>query len=169
MSNLARVLKQKMQFVNILFGVLLTFISFLSLANEGQHAAAVAETSHEVVADTAKHAEAAAEEEKFDAGKLILHHIADEHDWHLFTVGHFHATIPLPCIVYTESKGLEVFMSSNFVNEHHEEVPYNGFVLEHGKIHAENGEKVWDISITKKCHFNVDFSDLITFYLHWYW
>ncbi|MEY2794203.1 MAG: hypothetical protein RJA76_2195, partial [Bacteroidota bacterium] len=148
MSNLERVFKPKMQFINILIGVFLIFISFSSLANETQATANVAEGAHVAIADSAKHTEEAAEE-KFDAGKLILHHIADEHDWHLFTIGHFHATIPLPCIVYTDSKGLQAFMSSNFINEHHEEVPYNGFVLEHGKIHAENGEKVWDISITK--------------------
>lgn len=148
MSNLAKIFRQKMYFSNILFGVMLSMFSFASFANEAQTAPAASETAHVAVADTAAHANAEAEE-KFDAGKLILHHIADEHDWHLFTIGHFHATLPLPCIVYTASQGVQVFMSSNFVNEHHESVPYNGLVLEHGKIHAENGEKVWDISITK--------------------
>jgi len=148
MSNLAKIFKQKMYFSNILFGVLLSLVSFVGLANEEAHAPVAAETAHQAVADTAATVEKA-EEEKFDAGKLILHHIADEHEWHFFTIGHFHATLPLPCIVYTASQGLQVFMSSNFVNEHHESVPYNGLILEHGKIHAENGEKVWDLSITK--------------------
>lgn len=65
------------------------------------------------------------------------------------TIGHTHVTLPLPCIVYSESKGLKFFSSSNFKNEHHEEVPYQGLVLSHGKIHAENGEPIYDISITK--------------------
>ena len=130
---------QKMYFSNIILGLLLSLFSFTALANA------------EGLAPEAKHAEAAASEteEKFDAGKLILHHVADEHEWHFFTVGHFHATLPLPCIVYRESTGFQVFMSSAFKNEHHEEIPYQGLKLEHGKIHAENGEKVIDISITK--------------------
>ena len=136
---------QKMYFSNILLGLFLSFISLSAFANEPA-AAPTTEASA-----TAAHAAAPAETktEKFDPGKLILHHIADEHEWHFFTVGHFHATLPLPCIVYTASAGLQVFSSANFKNEHHEEIPYNGFLLEHGKIHAENGEKVYDVSITK--------------------
>ena len=138
---------QKMYFSNILLGLFLSFISLNVFANEPVVAH---DSAH---ADTAAHAAAPAAHEapseKFDPGKLILHHIADEHDWHFFTIGHFHATLPLPCIVYTTSAGVQVFSSSNFKNEHHEEIPYNGFVLEHGKIHAENGEKVYDFSITK--------------------
>ena len=138
---------QKMYFSNILLGLFLSFISLNVFANEPVVAH---DSAH---ADTAAHAAAPAAHEapseKFDPGKLILHHIADEHDWHFFTIGHFHATLPLPCIVYTASAGVQVFSSSNFKNEHHEEIPYNGFVLEHGKIHAENGEKVYDFSITK--------------------
>ena len=114
---------QKMYFSNILLGLFLSFISLSAFANEP----ATAPTSE--VKETAAPAEA--KSEKFDPGKLILHHIADEHEWHFFTVGHFHATLPLPCIVYTASAGLQVFSSSNFKNEHHEEIPYNGFVLEH--------------------------------------
>jgi F-type H+-transporting ATPase subunit a len=130
---------KKMYFSNIILGLLFSFSSFSLVANESVKA------SEEATAPAVTNAEPT----KFDPGKLILHHIADEHEWHFFTVGHFHATLPLPCIVYTASSGLQVFSSSNFKNEHHEEIPYNGFVLEHGKIHAENGEQVYDISITK--------------------
>jgi F-type H+-transporting ATPase subunit a len=139
---------QKMYFSNILLGLFLSFISLNVFANEPvtAHDSASHDTAAHAAAPAAAHAAPA---EKFDPGKLILHHIADEHDWHFFTIGHFHATLPLPCIVYTESAGVQVFSSSNFKNEHHEEIPYNGFVLEHGKIHAENGEKVYDFSITK--------------------
>ncbi len=132
--------RQKMYFSNIILGLLFSLFSFTTFANE------------EAATPVAEHSAASAtpqEEEKFDAGKLILHHVADEHEWHFFTIGHFHATLPLPCIVYRESTGLQVFMSSAFKNEHHEEVAYQGLKLEHGKIHSENGEKVIDISITK--------------------
>jgi hypothetical protein len=46
-------------------------------------------------------------------------------------------------------KGLDVFMSSNFY-DHHKEVEYNGYKLEHNHITiAESGKAVFDLSITK--------------------
>ena len=54
-------------------------------------------------------------EEKFDAGKMILEHVADNHPWHLFG----HTSIALPVILKTD-KGLEVFSSSHFGHEGNE-------------------------------------------------
>lgn len=95
----------------------------------------------------------AAAETKFDAGKAILHHIADSHEWHFFSIGHTHATLPLPVILYSPQRGLSVFSSSRF---HHGEEVYNGYKNEHDHIVAVNeaGEvdhavKVYDFSITK--------------------
>ena len=50
------------------------------------------------------------EQEAFNPSNFIIHHIADAHDIHLW--GDVH--IPLPIIVYTEERGLDVFMSSAF-------------------------------------------------------
>ena len=56
--------------------------------------------------------------------------------------------LPLPIIVYSEERGLEMFSSSNFYDEHHNAVEYNGYKLEHNHIYL--GEKaVLDLSITK--------------------
>jgi F-type H+-transporting ATPase subunit a len=90
-----------------------------------------------------------ADEKPFNMTEMIMHHISDEHEWHFATIGHTHVTLPLPCIVYQPGKGLQVFMSSNFKDEHHNTVSYNGLKLEHGKIHAEDGSHVYDFSITK--------------------
>jgi F-type H+-transporting ATPase subunit a len=83
---------------------------------------------------------------KFSPGEMIMEHVTDAHDWHLFG----HVAIPLPVILYTKSGGLSVFMSSNF---HHGEHPYNGFALtEKGKVVWENKtntESIYDFSITK--------------------
>src|SRR5665213_830740 len=49
----------------------------------------------------------AAKEEKFDAGKTAMEHIADKHEWHL--IGD--AVVPLPVLLYTD-KGFEAFWSS---------------------------------------------------------
>lgn len=85
---------------------------------------------------------------KFNASEVILHHVMDDHVWHLWD-GHY-GTIYLPVIVYSSEKGLDVFSSHNFYDEHHNVVPYNGYVLDHNKIYiADSHKKVLDISITK--------------------
>ncbi len=55
------------------------------------------------------------EGEKFNAGAMIVHHISDAHSIHFFG----DVTLPLPCIVKTD-KGFDFFMSSVFMNDHHE-------------------------------------------------
>src|SRR4051812_37883179 len=86
--------------------------------------------------------------EKFNASEVILHHVMDDHIWHLWD-GHY-GTIFLPVIVHSSEKGLDVFSSRNFYDEHHNIVEYNGYKLEHNKIYlADSGKKVLDLSITK--------------------
>ncbi|MEJ7626573.1 MAG: F0F1 ATP synthase subunit A [Ferruginibacter sp.] len=87
-----------------------------------------------------------AHEEKLDPAKIIMDHIKDAHEFHFFTVGDFHATIPLPVILYSPSKGLSVFSSSRFEHGH---ASYNGYSLHDGKIKADNGTQVYDFSLTK--------------------
>jgi len=99
---------------------------------------------------TAPQAQASSgEDEEFNASEVILHHVVDDHIWHFFD-GHY-GTLYLPVIVYTAEKGFEVFSSSNFYNEDHETVDYNGYHLEHGHITlVDNHEaSVLDLSITK--------------------
>lgn len=94
-------------------------------------------------------AEVAAEEgEEFDVSAVIMHHVLDDHIWH-FWDGHF-GTLYLPVIVHSDEKGFEVFSSSNFYDQHHNIVPYNGYKLEHNHIYlADSGKPVLDLSITK--------------------
>ncbi|MCX2745933.1 F0F1 ATP synthase subunit A [Mangrovivirga sp. M17] len=96
--------------------------------------------------------QASGEGESFNPGTLIMHHIQDDYIWH-FWDGHY-GTLYLPVILYSDDRGLEVFSSSNFYNEDHELVPYNGYEIDHGKIHRVDSEvKVWDFSITKNVAF----------------
>jgi len=89
---------------------------------------------------------------KLDPAKIIMEHIQDSHEFHFFTIkksdgSEFHATIPLPVILYSPQKGLSVFSSSAF---HHGHEEYDGYMLTEGKIHAvETGVTVYDLSITK--------------------
>src|SRR5215217_1828065 len=85
-------------------------------------------------------------EAKFDIGSMIMHHIADSHEWE-FSHG---VAIPLPVILYSADRGIEVFSSANFHNEHHE---YNGYHLVHGDaetiVPVDESRTVYDFSITK--------------------
>ncbi|MCF2492219.1 F0F1 ATP synthase subunit A [Dyadobacter chenhuakuii] len=85
-------------------------------------------------------------EEKFNIGQMIMHHIADSHEWEI-THG---VVLPLPVILYSADRGIEVFSSSNFHNEHHE---YNGYHLVHGDaetiVPVDESRVVYDFSITK--------------------
>ena len=85
---------------------------------------------------------------KFNVGEMIMHHIKDEHGWELA----HGVTIPLPVILYSADRGLEIFSSSRLA---HDQV-YNGYKQEHGKIHRVGeagkeieGANVYDFSITK--------------------
>jgi len=94
--------------------------------------------------------------EKLDPAKIILDHIKDAHEFHFFTIENehnphasFHASIPLPIILYAPDKGgLHVFSSARFGHEGTDE--YEGFRFDENKqIIASDGSKVYDFSLTK--------------------
>lgn len=88
--------------------------------------------------------------EKFAPGKMIMEHIADAHDWHLWGEGHESVSIPLPVILYTQTSGLVSFSSARFEHGH---ADYQGFELnEEGKVvwvDSANTEAIYDISLSK--------------------
>ncbi|MFI5195861.1 MAG: F0F1 ATP synthase subunit A [Chitinophagales bacterium] len=94
------------------------------------------------------------EDNKLDVAKVIFGHIADAHEWHLFSIKHeggepTHISFPLPVIIYNTTKGLSVFSSSKIA----EGESYEGYHItkdlmkEH--IVSEDGTKIYDLSITK--------------------
>jgi len=95
--------------------------------------------------------------EKFNTTEFIFEHIGDSFEWHIVTINHHHISIPLPIILYSNTKGFNIFLSNKFHNPNHE---YKGFKLEtegkyKGKI-IEVGEEVggkpvlpWNFSLTK--------------------
>lgn len=85
-------------------------------------------------------------EEKLDPAKLIFDHIGDAHEFHFFDVGDFHATIPLPVILYSPEKGISMFSSSRFEHGH---TSYQGYEIVDGTIVSADGSKVYDFSLTK--------------------
>lgn len=85
-------------------------------------------------------------EKPFNAGDEIIHHVKDAYDFHFFSVGNFDATLPLPVLVYSPSKGFSAFSSSKFEHGHAE---YNGYKLEDGHLVSTDGSKFFDFSLTK--------------------
>jgi F-type H+-transporting ATPase subunit a len=83
---------------------------------------------------------------KINISEVIIEHVMDHHTWHFFD-GHY-GTLYLPVIVYSEERGLEVFSSKHFFNEHHQPVEYDGYKLENGKVYRGDKQAL-DFSITK--------------------
>jgi F-type H+-transporting ATPase subunit a len=88
-----------------------------------------------------------AEAAQFNAGEMIINHIKDAHDWHLFDLSHknedgteeIHAvSIPLPIILLIPGEGLKVFSSSKFDHGH---AAYDGYKLSNGMIEKEDGSR----------------------------
>jgi F-type H+-transporting ATPase subunit a len=66
-------------------------------------------------------------EKEFDASTFIMEHIADSHEWHLFTKKNGESiAIYLPVILYSKEKGLDLFSSKRL---HHGNI-YKGYKLE---------------------------------------
>lgn len=78
--------------------------------------------------------------------EVIIEHVMDNHVWHFFD-GHY-GTLFLPVIVYSSDRGLDIFSSHHFYDEHHNKVEYNGYRLDHNKIYLGEAP-VLDFSITK--------------------
>lgn len=94
-----------------------------------------------------QHNNSSTAEENVDIAKVAFEHILDSHYWHLWGEGEDAVAIPLPCIVYSNTRGLMVFSSSVFEHGH---ATYNALKLEEEKIISENNnEKIYDFSITK--------------------
>lgn len=73
--------------------------------------------------------------EKFDAGKTIVDHISDSHDWHIMGEGEHSVSVPLPVIVYNKERGVSMFMSSRFEHGHK---TYGGYRIHENHIEAVN-------------------------------
>lgn len=74
------------------------------------------------------------EEEGFSSKNMsstLLHHVKDAHEWHFFTIGETHYTLPLPIILYSKEHGLDIFLSCNF--DHHTHI-YKHYKNEHEHI-----------------------------------
>ncbi len=96
--------------------------------------------------------------QEFNPREFVFDHIGDSHDWHLFTTPDGqHVSIHLPVIVYSRTKGLNIFSSRHLAHGHQ----HRGFMImsegelagkiveidDEGNINEEN--RPFDLSITK--------------------
>ena len=95
------------------------------------------------------------ETKPFDASSFILDHIADSHEWHLFTKKNGESVaIYLPVILFSKENGLDIFSSKKLAHGHE----YLGYKLMEegdlkGKIVYVNGS-----GTINEEHFPLDFS-----------
>lgn len=125
-----------------LFVAVILFVMPLGMLASDEHEHATDSTT--VAADSTVHSNGA--HEKFKAGEVVMSHISDSHEWHLWGSHEHPVSIPLPIVIYNKQKGLEVFSSSRFEHGHAE---YNGYKLVHDKIKSVDGSEFYDLSITK--------------------
>ena len=156
--DLSHIFNSKKFFSKSFCAVLFSLLSFSAFSQE--HTSA--DTAHAVT--SVSHA---GTEKKEDISQIILHHIADSHEWHFFG----DVSVPLPVILYTEN-GLVSFLSNKFGHNDHGtdviEADGSKLVNYHGKFyypapvkgadgtyitHDSRGDilnaKPLDISITK--------------------
>lgn len=126
--------------------VLALFFSFLSssLYSNTQEESPNTEEHHEA---TATAHDAKLKKEGVDISKVAFEHILDSHYWHFWGEGHDAVVAPLPIIIYSNNRGLQMFSSAKFEHGH---ASYNGYKLEEEVIISEDSnEKIYDLSITK--------------------
>lgn len=83
--------------------------------------------------------------------EFIMHHVKDSHEWHFASIGHTHITLPLPVIIFESGHGLRFYMSSDFVDEHHNAIAVDGYSIDENQhiVSTDPERKFYDISITK--------------------
>ena len=93
--------------------------------------------------------------EELDIKELILDHLADKYEWHLFTWNEASYTIHLPVILYSKTYGWNVFSSSKLehvksLDSHFyiaSEGNYAGKIVERDRLDEE--VRPLDLSLTK--------------------
>jgi F-type H+-transporting ATPase subunit a len=98
------------------FSVIFTFFSISVIAQHGAEENAKPEAS---------------KKEGFNAKEVIFGHVLNAHEFHFFDIKNEDGTkhpisIPLPVILYSPQRGINIFMSSKF---HHGEEAYKNYII----------------------------------------
>ncbi len=137
---------------SLFFAFLFVFVSGLAIA---QHASEGEEPAEKIE-----------QKEGFNATKMIMEHIGDSNEWHLWTTKddngeEHHVSFPLPVII-KDNEGWHAFLSKSIAHGHE----HDGYTLEEGQVVSTKGiqkatlfsiisgkqkadEVFFDLSITK--------------------
>lgn len=116
--------------------------------------------SNNSIAEAALQEEAILQEEalateELNVKELILGHLADSYEWHIWSNGEKHIALSLPVILHSKSSGWHLFSSSKF---NHGKSSYKGFqIASEGKYNGKiveidvsgNEVRPLDLSMTK--------------------
>ncbi len=119
--------------------VFLLFWATLGYMQEGGVHSTETSGDHAEHVEGGEHANAGGEAHgdhaKFDPAAVAKHHISDANVYTIMEA----ISIPLPTILYSKDKGLDIFSSAKFhADPHHHEnghMSYNGYVLEGGSVY----------------------------------
>jgi F-type H+-transporting ATPase subunit a len=134
-----------------LLGVFLLIFSMSLVVRAQEHGA---HDEKLIAEEHPEHLPSHTQEEKFNAGKMIIDHVIDAHDWHLWG----HTSIPLPVILYHPDLGFDIFSSARFEHGHATVIGKLNYRLEGNKIvvvdstgnvNEEKTSAMFDFSITK--------------------
>lgn len=143
-------MKTKIVFLILLIFSGLTVNSYASIASYGN--LSDAGTMIPSAAITDKEAE---DEKEFNTREFIFDHISDSHEWHILTSPEGkHISLYLPVIVYSKTKGLNVFSSRQLSHGH----SYKGFkIMDEGELEGKIVE-VDDEGVVNKSYLPLDLS-----------
>ncbi len=148
--------------ISTVFTAILFFVAFNANAqhgHEGTHnevtpapkteGQATEQHSTEATHTEAGHAEAghgsacatAHGEEKLDLTNVIMEHIGNSNEFHIWGKNENSVSIPLPCILYSQKDGVTTCLSSAF---HHGHIAHNKYVMYEGVIHRVNSDGLPD-------------------------
>lgn len=99
---------------------------------------------------------ASGENEKFNAGHMIIDHIVDSYEWHIANIGEKHFSIYLPVMLFYDNE-FYFFSSKHF---HHGHSSYKGFGIEKEGMKKGKIVRVLDDGVTTdpEASFLFDFS-----------
>ncbi len=107
-------------------------------------------------------ANAANDNKDFDIVDFVFDHVNDSYEWHFFTIGNTHYSIPLPVILYSKQSGLHFFMSNKLLHHHSNS---NFYLAKGGDYDGKIVEKLSDGSISVPIDFSMTKSVINTIIL----
>jgi len=148
MGSKINIFKRISRVTLFVFALFLTTFTNLNASEPQENGIGAAETAVPSAEPAGPSAEAKKDPNApIDITAVAFEHILDAHSWHLWGEGHDAVALPLPVIIYSNTKGLQMFSSSKFEHGH---ATYNGYKLEEEHIVSEDAnESVYDFSITK--------------------